>query len=105
MNILLYFTSQINPLCGGTERVADNLARGFQRFGHKISLLSKYQVKGTYDFPCYFLPEKETLSPSNLEYIKTLCNHLSIDIIINEAGGTDDVYLFNKSIVRGGVKF
>ena len=36
MNILFYFVNQINPQCGGTERVADNVAHGLIARGHNV---------------------------------------------------------------------
>lgn len=96
MNILFYFISQINPRCGGTERVADNIAHGLRSRGHNVYYLSRTKVPGEYDIPCYFLPDEQGVTDGNIFYINELCKDLQIDIIINEAGNTDDVYMISK---------
>lgn len=96
MNILFYFISQINPRCGGTERVADNVAHGLKTRGHEVFYLSRTRVPGEYDIPCFFLPDSQGTTQANIEYIKRLCAEKHIDVIINEAGNTDDVYMLSK---------
>lgn len=96
MNILFYFENQINPQRGGTERVADNIAQELKRRGYKIFYLSRRKVNGIYDVPCYFLPDQKGNTPLNYSYIKKIIEELSIDIIINEGGNTEDIYLFSK---------
>ena len=96
MNILFYFENQINPQKGGTERVADNIAQELKRRGHGIFYLSRRKVDGEYNVPCYFLPDIIGNTVLNYSYVKKLITELSIDIIINEGGNTEDVYLFSK---------
>ena len=96
MNILFYFISQINPRSGGTERVADNVAHGLRSRGHQVFYMSRTSVPGTYDVPCYFLPDVEGRTLRNIDYVNQFCKEKQIDIIINEAGNTDDVYLISK---------
>lgn len=96
MNILFYFENQINPQRGGTERVADNIAQELKRRGYKIFYLSRRKVDGEYNVPCYFLPDAKGNTVLNYSYVKKLITELSIDIIINEGGNTDDIYLFSK---------
>ena len=100
MNILFYFISQINPRSGGTERVADNIAHGLRNRGHNVYYLSRTKVSGEYDIPCYFLPDEQGITESNILYINKLCKELQIDVIINEAGNTDDVYLISKEHIH-----
>lgn len=96
MNILFYFENQINPQKGGTERVADNIAQELKRRGYGIFYLSRRKVEGKYNIPCYFLPDEKGNTPLNYSYVNKLITEHSIDIIINEGGNTEDVYLFSK---------
>jgi len=96
MNILFYFENQINPQRGGTERVADNIAQELKRRGYGIFYLSRRKVEGEYNIPCYFLPEEKGNTPLNYSYVNKLITEHSINIIINEGGNTEDVYLFSK---------
>lgn len=96
MNILFYFISQINPRSGGTERVADNVAHGLRRRGHNVYYMSRTRVPGEYDVDCFFLPDAEGSTQRNIDFINRFCQERHIDVIINEAGNTDDVYLLSK---------
>lgn len=96
MNILFYFISQINPRSGGTERVADNVAHGLRRRGHNVYYMSRTRVPGEYDVDCFFLPDAEGSTQRNIDFINHFCQERHIDVIINEAGNTNDVYLISK---------
>lgn len=101
MNILFYFISQINPRNGGTERVADNIAHGLQERGYNVYYMSRIAVPGEYDIPCFFLPDADGTTERNINFINSFCRENAIDIIINEAGNTDDVYLFSNEHIKG----
>jgi len=101
MNILFYFISQINPLVGGTERVADTVAHSLRERGHNVYFMSRIRVPGNYDIPCFFLPNTDDAIKKNIEFINNFCQEYSIDVIINEAGNTDDVRLFSKEHIYG----
>lgn len=100
MNILFYFIHQINPLKGGTERVADLVAHGLKVRGHNVFYMSTTQVEGEYDIPCYYLPEWG-VTQANIDYVKDFCREHAIDLIINEAGNTSEVRLFSKEHIPG----
>lgn len=100
MNILLYFENQINPMRGGTERVADTIAHAMQERGHNIYYLSRRHVEGEYDIDCYFLPDETGNTQSNIDYINSLIIQYNIDIVINEGANTDDVYLFSTEHIK-----
>lgn len=100
MNLLFYFTNQINPLKGGTERVADNVAHGLKARGHSVYYMSRTKVDGEYDIPCYFLPDTVGITKSNIDFVNKFCQDHHIDVIINEAGNTDDIYLFSNEHIR-----
>ena len=95
MNILFYFIRQINPQCGGTERVADNVAHGLRSRGHNIYYMSNDRVPGDYDIPCFFLPELG-VTEKNISFLRHFILEYKIDVIINEAGNCEEVYLFSK---------
>lgn len=101
MNILFYFISQINPRSGGTERVADNVAHGLRDRGYNVFYMSRTKVPGDYDVPCFFLPDTEGITQKNIEYINQFCKEHEIDVIINEAGNTDDVMMISKEHIHG----
>lgn len=100
MNILFYFISQINPRSGGTERVADNVAHGLLDRGHNVYCMSRTKVPGDYDIPCFFLPDMEGVTQRNIDYVSRFCREYHIDVIINEAGNTDDIYLISKERIH-----
>ena len=100
MKILFYFISQINPQSGGTERVADNVAHGLKARGHSVFYMSRTKVNGTYDIPCFFLPDTVGVTQNNINYVNHFCDDNKIDLIINEAGNTDDVRLFSHEYIR-----
>lgn len=95
MNILFYFVNQINPLKGGTERSTDLVAHELMNRGHKVYYMSYTRVEGDYDAECFFLSE-EGVTPANIDYVTTFCRRYAIDVIINEAGNTNEVRLFSK---------
>lgn len=101
MNILFYFISQINPRSGGTERVADNVAHGLLERGHNVFYMSRTKVPGDYDVPCFFLPDTGGITQRNIDYVNHFCQEYRIDVIINEAGNTDDIYLMSKEHIHG----
>lgn len=101
MNILLYFVNQIKPQCGGTERVADNVAHGLKMRGHNVFYMSRIRVEGKYDIPCFFLPDTVGITQNNIIYVNEFCKDKKIDVIINEAGNTDDVRLFSHEHIKG----
>lgn len=96
MNLLFYFENQINPMRGGTERVVDTIAHAMRNRGHSVYYMSRRKVDGEYDIPCYFLPDEEGNTQKNIDYVNELIKVLSLDIIVNEGGNTDDIYLISK---------
>ena len=101
MNVLFYFVSQINPRSGGTERVTDTVAHKLRERGHVVYYMSRTKVEGDYDIPCFFLPDKYGITTQNIAYINRFCRDFKIDVVVNEAGNTDDIYLFSKEHVSG----
>ena len=96
MNILIYFVKKINPQQGGTERVASNIAFALKKRGHNVYCTHKIEDKEDYGFESFLMPSKEGNCKQNIDFISNLIYRLNIDIIINESGESEDVYLFSK---------
>ena len=105
MNIAIYFEYQINPERGGTERVTDILAHYFVSNGHNVFYLSKVPVDGVYDIQTFFLPSTSGFAtPKNIEFINNFICENKIDLLINQAGNLDDVYLFSHQALESDIK-
>lgn len=103
MNILFYFENQINPIHGGTERVAWLVSRYLKSKGHNISYLCKYIVNDDKSETSDVIPE--TLSKNEkIDYINKFVSDNNIDIIVNEGGNTDDIYLFSHTNIPDNIK-
>ena len=50
MNLLFYFENQINPMCGGTERVVDTIAHAMRNRGHSVYYMSRRRLMGNMIF-------------------------------------------------------
>lgn len=103
MNILFYFESQINPVHGGTERVAWLVSKYLKSKGHNISYLCKYVVNDDDSEISDVIPG--TLNKNEkIDYINKFVSDNYIDIIVNEGGNTDDIYLFSHTNIPDNVK-
>ena len=103
MNILFYFESQINPVHGGTERVAWLVSKYLKSKGHNISYLCKYVVNDDDSEISDVIPG--TLNKNEkIDYINKFVSDNNIDIIVNEGGNTDDIYLFSHTNIPNNVK-
>lgn len=103
MNILFYFESQINPARGGTERVAWLVSRYLKNKGHNISYLCRYFVDDCNSVLSDIIP-KSLDKNEEIRYIDKYITDKNIDIIINEGGNTDDIYLFSHANIPYNVK-
>lgn len=106
MNIAFYFEFQINPERGGTERVTESLAHFFMSRGHKVYYLAKVPVCGsTNKIQTFFLPDTKGFNTTeNINFVKTFVKSNNIDVIINQAGNLDDVYLFSHKSLGLDIK-
>lgn len=80
--------------------MADNVAHGLLDRGHNVYCMSRTKVPGDYDIPCFFLPDMEGVTQRNIDYVSRFCREYHIDVIINEAGNTDDIYLISKERIH-----
>ncbi len=96
MNILVYFSTPVNPQSGGTERVAHLLATHLREQGHKVTHLACEKRGIEYGEDVVYLPEPSELPTSrNVAFIKQFVADNKIDVIINEAGNGDSVFLLS----------
>lgn len=103
MNILFYFENQINPVRGGTERVAWLISKYLKSKGHNISYLCKHIVYDINSEISDVIPE--TLNKNGkIDFINKYVSDNNIDIIVNEGGNTDDIYLFSHTNIPDNVK-
>lgn len=99
MNLLFSFGNLIRPTRGGTERVTALIAHGLQARGHRVSFLITEEAisaplpVGTYT--CAGLSREE-----KARFTRRLCAHLGIDVLINEAGTSDDVLFLSHEQLR-----
>lgn len=100
MNIIIYFENEINPLKGGTERAAENLALFLKSHNHNIIYLAKFKQNCQTTFLTLYLPNQNLTSRENITFVENLVTHNQIDIIINEGGNTADVNLFNHTTLN-----
>lgn len=96
MNILIYFSTPINPHSGGTERVAHMVATYLSEQGHSVSYLACERRNIEYERETLYLPEPvESSTGKNVAFVKQFVANRKIDVIINEAGNGDSVFLFS----------
>lgn len=100
MNILFYFVKKLNPQQGGTERVASKLAIALKERGHNVYCVHRIDSKENYGIEHFLMPCKKGNSKQNIDFVSDLINKLDIDVIINESGESEDVYLFSKEIFK-----
>jgi glycosyltransferase involved in cell wall biosynthesis len=103
MNILFYFENQINPIRGGTERVAWLISNYLHKQGHNIFYMARYPVEDERSVSSSFLPEQGN-GKTNIDFVNRFIRENNIQIIINEGGNTDDVYLFSHQNIPTYIK-
>ncbi len=104
MNILFSFGYVITPTKGGTERAASLIATYLQRQGHRIMyLVTEEQGIDELEEKRFYMPRGLSLSQKR-EWVKDFCLAHRIDVIINEAGTTDDVYFLSKDSLPSSIK-
>lgn len=103
MNILFYFENQINPVRGGTERVAWLISKYLKSKGHNISYLCKHIVYDINSEISDVIPGRLSKN-EKIDYINKFVSDNNIDIIVNEGGNTDDIYLFSHTNIPDNVK-
>lgn len=105
MNILIYFGNQLNPQNGGTERVACLIAEYLQKQGHKLFYVACSLTGKEGSYNSVFLPSKsEDATIENIYFIKEYISNNKIDVIINEGGNTNSIYLFSHEHIDKSIK-
>lgn len=100
MNILFSYKNKLDPQLGGTERVASMIADYLSSCGHNVYyLITSNFFREELNPPFYALSQGGTLQ-SRKQEVLSLCSELSINIVINESGIDDDVYLFEAKTLN-----
>ena len=105
MNILIYFGNQLNPQNGGTERVACLIAEYLQEQGHNLFYMACTPTIKEGSYNSVFLPGKsENATIENIWFVNEYISKNKIDIIINEGGNTDSIYLFSHEHIDKNIR-
>lgn len=99
MNLLFSFGNLIRPTRGGTERVTYQIANGLRSRGHRVFFLITEECV-TDPLPYHTFTCAGMTPDGKAAYADILCEKLDIDILINEAGTSDDVYFLNTSSLK-----
>lgn len=95
MNILFLYNSTIDPVKGGIERVTHVLADYFEEHGNKVFFLSRVKNSEYEDQRQYYLRcGKSFRNSENVDYLKNLIREKRIDLIINQAGMSEECSQF-----------
>ena len=108
MNILFYYSYPINPENGGTERVTDSVASYLKSRGYIVYYLIRERPEGppvNTGIQTYYLPDPtRNDSQANILYLDQLLERLRIDILMNQGGWNDEMYLCNHKVLKADVK-
>lgn len=94
MNLLFSFGNIIRPTKGGTERVTALISNGLRARGHRVFFLIT-EERHTESLPPGNYSCAGLTTEGKAEFVNRLCEELSIDAIINEAGTSDDIRFLN----------
>ena len=105
MNILFYFGNQINPRRGGTERVAYIIADYLQQRGYGVYYMACTTAEGAESVASAFLPTGgEGADRENVEFVGNFIRQHQIEVVVNEGGSSEAVYLFSHEHISENVK-
>lgn len=82
-NVLFFQIYSVDPIKGGVARVCYNLAEGFKNRGLNVYSLSLDNKNYNAFSACYTLPDGNSVSKTNTNYLEAICKRLNIDVIIN----------------------
>lgn len=105
MNILIYTSNQLSPQIGGTERVACLIAEYLQEQGHNLFYMACTPTLKEGSIKSVFLPsDLENATKENIKFVNDFINRNDINIIINEEGYSNSIYLFSHKNIDKRVK-
>lgn len=99
MKVAFFFTYNINPTAGGTERVTSVLAHQLQKSGIDFIYIShhKRNICESEEKYQYYLPdEKRLVSEENIKFISDLISEIGINILINQDSFGEGAELCNR---------
>lgn len=92
-------------MSGGTERVAYMIAEYLRQSGHNVLNLGCIKTSGWVESGTVMLPDAtEYPTARNIKFLKELIQERSIDVIINESGNSEAIYLFSHQNVPDEVR-
>ena len=94
MNILFLYTSELDPLKGGIERVTDVLSRYLRNIGYTVYWI----YWGNSDGDGWVFPSKEIYTVENINYLSQIIREYKIEIVINQAGFSRDTFRLVYSV-------
>jgi len=93
MNILYIYSSPIDPMKGGIQKVTFNLSRYFASLGHNIKFLSFFRSDvNQKDFVQLFCPNcNQIKNKENEDYLYKVIRDNNISVVINQSGMSPEV--------------
>lgn len=105
MNILIYFSNPLDPQRGGTERVAYLIANYLSNNGHDVFQLACVNDGGNDSEKMVYLPDaEERATEANIKFLQEYIRNNRIQVIINESGNSDAIFLFSHEYIPFNVK-
>lgn len=105
MNILIYFSKPLNPYSGGTERVAFIISNYFKSQGHNIFNMACVNSDESSCAGIGLLPDgSEEPTRKNISYLNEFISSNNIDVIINESGNSNAIFLFSHEHIDAKVR-
>lgn len=87
MKVAFYFTNEISPNTGGTERVTYAISHQLQKLGvdYIYISLNEHKSEGIIDAHQYYLPNDNCLiCDDNIRFVDELIKQKQIDILVNQ---------------------
>lgn len=105
MNILFYYSANIDPIQGGIQKVTYTLGRYFLKQGMQVHYIA-FKKTSEYDLPNqHYLPNSINLhSGENRDFYMNLIEKKNINVVIMQSGADPNMANFIFSILNRDVK-
>lgn len=94
MNVLFLYTSELDPLKGGIERVTDVISRYLRTIGYTVYWI----YWGNSNEKGWVFPSKEIYTIENINYLSKIVKEYKIEIVVNQAGFSKDTFRLVYSV-------
>lgn len=105
MTIAFYYTYDINPTAGGTERVTYALSKEFAKDGISYIYIAANKRKTIFEEEKarqFYLPRKDRLAcEENVRWLKNLISKFGVTVLINQDSFDSGIELCNKANFPG----